>query len=126
MSQAAPVLVQSTPLVHSALGQDGGDTHALAPSQVVSHAHDPEQSMPLAQLNRPPQLTWQRPAPQITSPAHDSRREHSMSHSLAALQSTPARHDSMPLHMTWHGMPAGQVTPSEQAPDPEQSMRQVP
>lgn len=107
--------MHALPLVHGGgPGQMAAPMHASVPPQLVSHWHEALQSILPAQLVGPPQLTVQRPGPQVVAPAHELAPPQVMAQLVAALQSMPPLHAAVPAQSTMHGIPAGQTTAAAQ------------
>jgi hypothetical protein len=103
-------LLHSPPFSHGGPGGHiGAGEHEPPPEQLVSHAHDCEQSIPPLQLDES-QRTSQRAAPHVMAPAHALLPVHSMSQLAAPAQLTPPAHASSPVHSIEQVAPAGHWT----------------
>lgn len=91
-------------------GHEAVPPHEPLPPQLVSQAHEFTQSMLPAQLDGPPQLTWQLPVPHSVVPVQLIEPPHVMTHAVAALQSMPPAHELAPAQSTVQAQPAGHVT----------------
>ncbi len=117
--QSPPPPVQATD------GQVGAVSHELLPEQLVTQAHELEQSMPLTQEFLPEQVTSHRLSPQVIAPEHDPLREQLTVQESALVQSMPPAQEPEPPQRTEQSQPAGQTTREPHDPVPLQLIVQT-